>query len=177
MFPPGGDQIEADVLTVFPKENRFEAQGKVSSRSSGMDVSAATLDFRDHGDNRQTAHYTGSPVKVSTKKTEKTRSMELQTEDLTVQLKSGEGGGADTIVATGGVQLTQGTRKGSGQRLEYRVSTGETLLVGSAAAEAEVHESSGNSVKGCMIQIAADGRKNATQCANRSVTSEFKVRN
>jgi lipopolysaccharide export system protein LptA len=174
MLPPGGDEIKADRLSVFPKENRFEAAGNVSSRSLGMEVKADKLDFRDRGDNRQTAHYTG---KVWTRKTEKSRSMELQTEDLRVELKSGEAGGADTIVATGGVQVTQGTRKGNGQRLEYRVSTGETLLIGTAAAEAEVHESSGNSVKGCTIQIAADGRKNATQCANRSVTSEFKVKN
>jgi LPS export ABC transporter protein LptC len=171
MFPPSG-QIDADRLTAYPKENRFEAEGKVSTKLQAMEATADKLDFREAGENRQTAHYTGNVV--STQQTGKGQIMRLQTQDLNVELKSGEAGGAETIVATGGAHLTQGVRTGNGERLEHNARTGETLLIGTPAAEAEVRES-GKVFKGCRIQILADGSKTATQCAGRSVTSEIQV--
>ena len=171
MLPPGSGQIDADHVAMFPKENRFEAAGNVLSRSSEVKVWARKMEFNDFGENAQSAHYTGD---VRTEKADKSGMLELRTEDLTVHSK---GGGPEVIVATGGVQMTQGARKGHGDRLEYNVKTGESLLEGTQDSDAEVRDSD-DFVKGCTIQILADGRRLAKPCADRSVTtSPSKTRN
>ena len=186
MFPPDESKIDADHLLVFPNEKRFVADGNVrSSGQSQQKITAQRLDFRDLGD-LQTAHYTGAvkaqgfwgPVnsekQVAGKdgKEGKKTFLELQAGDLVVQSRNGD---LDTIVAQQAVDLTQGARKGRGDRLEYNVATGDILLTGMPSAEAEVSEPD-KFTKGCSIQIAADGGRTVKPCSNRSVTSSFPIK-
>ena len=169
MFP-GNGQVDADHVVVFPMDNHFEAEGNVYSRSSEVQVWAKTMEFNDLGENAQSAHYTGG---VRTEKSDKNGPLELKTQDLKVHSK---GGGPEVIVATGGVDMTQGRRRGHGDRMGYNVKTGESLLEGTKDSDAEVRDSD-DSVKGCAIQIFADGRREVKPCADRSVISSFKPKN
>jgi LPS export ABC transporter protein LptC len=174
MFPGDGGKVEADHLIAYPKENRFEAAGHVHSRTSELDVTSQTLDVKDSGENSQVAHYTGD---VRAEKKDKDGILELRGQDLKVHLKNGEKGGQlDTIVATGKVEMTQGIQNGRGDRFEYNFATRESLLVGTNASEAEVHERGTEQfVRGCSILMKADGSKSAKPCTDRSVTSSIKV--
>ena len=58
-------------------------------------------------------------------------------------------GDLDRLVANGDVALTQGLRKGHGERLEYNVTTGETLLMGTNSSEAEVSDGT-QFTRGCF---------------------------
>lgn len=181
MYPPDGSKIQSDRLTVFPNDKRFEAEGNVRSDASQQRViTARKLEFSDASDN-QAAHYSGDvsvsgyfdAPKTAGQKTQKSGLLELKARDLVVQSRNGD---LDRILANGGVALTQGVRKGHGERLEYSVTTGETLLLGTSSSDAEVSEGT-QLFKACSIQIAADGGKNLTTCSDRSVTSSFKIKN
>jgi len=74
------------------------------------------------------------------------------------------------------VDLTQGSRRGRGERLEYNVTTGDILLMETSASEAEVSEPD-QYFKACTILIAADGSKKAMPCSDRGVTSSIKIKN
>ena len=111
--------------------------------------------------------------KTAGQKTQKSALLELKTRDLDVHSRNGD---LDRILANGDVVLTQGLRKGHGERLEYDVTTGETLLIGTSSSDAEVSEGK-QLMKGCSIRIAADGGKTVNTCSDRSVTSSFKIRN
>jgi len=183
MYPPNGSKVDADHLLVFPNEKRFEAEGNVrSSGESQQKVTAQRLDFRDLG-NRQIAHYTGavhaqgfwgtlSPGSKGPDKTGKKTFIELRARDLVVQSRDGD---LDTIDAQETVELTQGAVKGRGERLEYKVATGDILLTGMLGAEAEISEPE-RSMQGCSVQIAADGSKTVKPCSDRSVTSSFPIK-
>jgi lipopolysaccharide export system protein LptA len=178
MYPPDGSKIQGDHLTVFPNEKRFEVDGNVRSDASQQRViTAGRLEFTDSGDGQQRAHYTGD-VSVSgyfdapkngPQKTQKSALLELKTRDLDVQSRNGD---LDRILANGSVAFTQGLRKGHGEQLEYNVTTGESLLLGTNSSDAEVHEGT-TTFKGCSIQIAADGSKAVKTCSDRSVTSSL----
>lgn len=173
MFP-GDAKIDADHVKAYPKESRFEADGHVHSLAAELEVWSRTLDIKDSGRNQQTAHYTGD---VRAEKRDKEGILSLRTEDLNVHLKNADKGGqADSLIATGGVEVTQGARTGRGDRMEYNVTTREMLLVGTAASEAEVNDRGRNEfVKACRILVMADGSKAAANCSGRSVTSSIKV--
>ncbi len=167
---PGDGKIDAGHLVAYVKENRFVADGGVSSQGDTFQATSQDLEFIDKGDGRQTAHYTGS---VSATLIDTTGvSLVLNTNDLDVHLKSGQ---METLVATKGVDISQGTgRKGHGERVEYNAATGDILLAGSVSAEAEIHRGE-DVVKGCSIQIRKSGGESATPCAGRSVTSSINI--
>jgi len=175
MYPPDRSKIEAANLTLFPKDKRFEAEGKVRSMSSsGQEVTAQRLEFRDPGDGSQVAHYKGQvsvvgdfpPPKSGTQKSDKKVHLSLRSNDLDVHSKDGN---LETIVATGAVEMIQGIQKGRGTSMEYNLATGATRLTGTNASPAEVFGGTERSMKGCIIQIAADGKRTATNCANEPV--------
>jgi lipopolysaccharide export system protein LptA len=183
MYPADGSKVEAENLTLFPKEKRFEARGKVRTEASEKRiVTADSLDFRESGEKQQTAHYVGNvfvsgpfgPPKNEGKSGRKV-DLELRTRDLVVDSRNGD---LDTIVASGAVDLTQRGRKGRGERLVYNGTTGDILLIGTSASEAEISDPD-RTWKACTIQIAADGSKTAMPCSDRGATftSPIKTRN
>jgi lipopolysaccharide export system protein LptA len=174
MYPPDRSKIEAMNLTLFPKDKRFEAEGTVRSiSSSGQEVKARRLEFMDAGD-ASVAHYKGevsvvgdfAAPKSGTQTSDKKVHLSLRSNDLEVHSRDGN---LETIVATGSVDMVQGTQKGHGSSMEYDVATGATRLMGTNASPAEVFGGTERSMKGCMIQIAADGKRTATNCANEQV--------
>lgn len=184
MLPGDDSKVEADHLTLYPKQKRFVAKGNVRSRqASEQKINAQHLDFTDAGD-KQRAHYTGNvsvegyfgPVKADKAKADKADKrtfLELRTDDLVIDSRKGD---LDLIVAQGGpVDLTQGARKSRGDRLVYNVTTGNILLTGTPASGAEVSEPE-RTLKGCSIEIAADGGKTVKPCSDRSVESSFPIR-
>jgi len=181
MYPPDGSKIQGDHLTVFPNDKRFEAEGKVRSDASQQRViTAQRLEFTDSGDGQQRAHYIGDvsvsgyfdAPKNAAQKTQKSALLELKTRDLDVQSRNGD---LDRIFANGSVAFTQGLRRGHGERLEYNVTTGETLLLGTNSSDAEVSEGT-RILKGCSIQIGSDGSNAAHTCSDRSVTSSLPIK-
>jgi lipopolysaccharide export system protein LptA len=176
MLPNDGTKIETDHLTAFPKEKRFIADGKVKTTGE-QTVMAKHLEANDSGE----AHYSGDvalngffPAPKSEKqKSDKKVSLELHARDLDVHSKNGE---VETIIATDGVTLTQALRKGHGDRLEYRVSTGDILLTGSSGAEAEVTEPDRN-MTGCSIHLKPDGSKEVWSCKNSNARMSGPLKN
>jgi lipopolysaccharide export system protein LptA len=175
MLPGDGTKVETEHLTAFPKEKRFIADGKVKTTGEQV-VTADHLEANDSGN----AHYTGTVFitgafpapKSEQQKSDKKVSLELHARDLDVHSKDGD---VETIIAREGVNLTQGVRKGHGDRLEYRVSTGDILLVGSRNAEAEVTEPD-KFAKGCSIHLKPDGGKEVIACENSSATMSAPVK-
>jgi lipopolysaccharide export system protein LptA len=167
---PGNGQIDAGHVTAHPKENRFEADGGVSSRSDTFNATSRELVFTDKGDGIQTAHYIGGVS--ATQKDKQGVSLVLNTNDLEVHLKSGQ---LETLVATKGADITQGSSwKGHGERVDYDAATGDILLSGTNVAEAEVHRGE-DVARGCSIRIQKNGGESVTPCAGRSVTSSIKT--
>jgi len=184
MLPGDNSKVAADRLSLYPQQKRFEAEGHVQSTPAPQQkINANRLEFADFGD-RQTAHYTGDvrvegyfgPLKADKAQADKTAKrtfLELRTLVLDIESK---GGDLEMIIAQGGpVDLTQGARKSRGDRLTYNVTTGDILLTGTPASEAQVSEPE-RTLKGCSIQIAADGDKSVKPCPDRGVESSFPVR-
>jgi lipopolysaccharide export system protein LptA len=81
----------------------------------------------------------------------------------------------ETVVATQGADITQGTQlKGYGDSVEYNIATGQIVLKGTSAKEAEVRRGL-EFVRGCMITVIPKGREEVLPCGDRSVTSTIKV--
>jgi LPS export ABC transporter protein LptC len=179
MSPGDGSKVDTDHLTVYPKEKRFVADGNVrtSPPSGEHTVTAKHLEANESGQ----AHYTGDvviegtfePPKSQRQKTDKKMSLELRTRDLDVESRNGD---VETITAREGVDLTQGIRKGRGNRLEYNVITGDIWLVGTDTSEAEVREGPDRFTTGCSIHLKPDGSKDVKSCKDRSTTSSFPVK-
>ena len=166
---PGDGKIDAGHLVAFLKDNRFDrfyADGGVSSLGEGFVAQSSELDFKDLGNDAQKAHYIG---KVKATRTDKGGvSLVLITEDLEVNLKSGQ---LQTLEATKRAEITQGSGgKGHGERVHYDAVTGDIVLTGTEAAEAEIHRGE-DVVRGCRIQIQKNGGEKVTPCAGRSITS------
>jgi lipopolysaccharide export system protein LptA len=101
-----------------------------------------------------------------TQKSDKKVHLTLRSNDLDVHSRDGN---LDKIVATGAVDMVQGIQNGRGTYMEYDVATGATRLMGTSAVPAEVFGGTERSLKACIIQIAADGKRTATNCANEPV--------
>lgn len=176
MIPGDGSQIEADHLIVFPKEKRFQAEGNVKTIAEHT-VTAKSMEANESGN----AHYTGDVFirgafrapSSEKQKMEKKVTLELRTRDLDVHSNNGD---VETIIAREGVDLTQGVQKGRGDRLEYNVSTGDLLLIGTSAAEAEIREPD-RFLKGCSIHLKPDGGKEVTSCKDSKTILSSPVRN
>lgn len=171
LFPGTGGKIDTQHLVAYLKQNRFEADGGVVSLGNGFDVSSGRLVFTDNGDGLQNARYTGDAV-ATQKDMQGVVVLVLKTQDLEVHLRSGQ---METLVAIGKVDVTQGDRKGYGERLDYDAATGDMVLTGTSAAQAEIHRGE-EVVRGCSIRITKNnGGGDATPCAGGSVKSEFKI--
>jgi len=168
---PGDGQIDAGHLVAHPKENRFVFDGGVSSRGKTFSATSRELVLTDKGDDGQTAHYTKAVS--ATQIDAQGVSLVLNTDDLDVHLKSGQ---METLEATKGARIAQGTqRKGHGERVLYNAITGDILLTGTSAAEAEVRKGE-DVVTGCRIEITKGGGEKATECPGGSVKSSITVK-
>jgi lipopolysaccharide export system protein LptA len=182
MYPPDHSQIKATNLTIFPKEKRFEAEGKLlrTVSPSGQIVDAQRLEFADSANGPQVAHYTGNVTVVGdfpapgagTQKSDKRVHLSLQSNDLKLHSKEGN---LEMIVATGDVRMDQGTQRGRGVSMDYNVQTGATHLRGTSTSPAEISGGTERSLKGCMIELAADGKRTATNCANEKVITTVPI--
>jgi lipopolysaccharide export system protein LptA len=183
MYPPDRSKIEAMSLTLFPKDKRFVAiggpNGRVRSISPArQEVRAQRLEFKDPGDGAQVAHYRGDvsvvgdfPAPMSgTQKSDKKVHLTLRSNDLDVHSRDGN---LETIVATGAVDMVQGLQTARGTYMEYNVATGAMRLMGTSASQAEVFGGTERSMRACIIQIAADGKRTATNCANEPVKTSI----
>ena len=177
MYPGDDSKIEAAKLTLFPKDKRVEAEGKVRSVTASQEVTADQLVFTDSGQGPQVAYYKGN-VSVSgdfaRPKTDKQAAdkkvhMSLRSNDLEVHSSDGNLG---RIIATGGVQMFQGKQSGRGTFMEYDVTSGAVLLKGTSASPAELSDED-RSFRGCSVQIDADGTRKATNCENGRVTTSI----
>jgi len=172
LLPPGNGQIDAGHLVYYPKENRFVADGGVSSKGERFSATSRELEFTDRGDAGQTAHYTGE---VSATQWDKQGvSLVLNTNDLEVHLKSGQ---MESLEATKGANIVQGSeRKGRGDRVDYNALTGDIVLTGTSAAQAEVRRGA-DVVTGCVIQIMKGKGEKATECPGEKVKSSITIKN
>jgi lipopolysaccharide export system protein LptA len=177
MYPGDDSKIEASKLTLFPKDKRVEAVGKVRSLTTGQEVTADELQFRNAAEGPQVAYYKGN-VSVSgdfvRPKSEKNPSdrkvhLSLRSNDLEIHSRDGS---LSRIIARGAVDMVQGVQKGHGNFMEYDVVTGALLLTGTAASPAEVSDGE-RTFRGCSVQIDADGTKKATNCENGRVTTSI----
>jgi LPS export ABC transporter protein LptC len=168
LVPPDRGQVNADHLRLFPKENRFEADGHVSSLGTGFNASSDSLSVVDMGNDLQTAHYRGD-VKATRAAVKQGKDLVLTTQDLEVHLKAGQ---MENLVAMGKVTMNQKpARSGKGDRLDYNEITGEIILTGSDASQAELHDGESLLI-GCQILMMRDSAvKSVTQCKNGSVKS------
>ena len=166
---PGSGKIESQTLVAYPNTDRFVAEGNVSSKGADFRATSNRLEVTDSGAGRQTAHYTG---KVTATRTDKQGvALVIRTEDLVVQLKSGE---MERLIAIKGVDIAQGAQwKGHGDSVDYDVVTGDIVLKGSGDDEAEVRRGEEFS-RGCTITVKLKGGERVDPCAGRSVTSKFK---
>jgi lipopolysaccharide export system protein LptA len=168
---PGDGQVDAAHLVAYPKENRFVFDGGVLSRGKTFSANSRNLELLDRGADGQTAHYTGDVSATQTD--EQGVSIVLNTDDLDVHLKSGQ---MQTLEATKGARIVQGAeRRGRGERVDYNAVTGDIVLTGTSAAEAEVHDGE-NVVTGCRIEITKAGGETVTECQGGSVKSTIKVK-
>ena len=177
MYPGDDSKIEASKLTLYPKEKRVEASGKVRSITTGQEVTADELQFRSSAEGPQVAYYKGN-VSVSgdfvrpksqTITADKKVHLSLRSNDLEIHSRDGNLG---RIVARGAVDMVQGVQKGRGNFMEYDVATGAVQLTGTSASPAEVSDGD-RTFRGCRVQIDADGTKKATNCENGRVTTSI----
>jgi lipopolysaccharide export system protein LptA len=172
MTPPDGSQIEAAKLTLFPKDKRVDAEGKVRSIApDGQQVTAQRLQFRNSAEGPQVAYYkggvtvSGNFVAPQTDKQAAGRKVQLTLRSDDLELHSRDGN-LERIVASGAVEMVRGVQKGRGTFMEYNVTTGVILLLGTNASPAEITDPKNGSLQGCRIEIIAPDRKSVSNCAN-----------
>src|SRR5262245_8740401 len=152
----GTAYIQADRLQASSRSNGLHAEGHVRSTIEGV---RATSDKLDYDDSSRTAHYAGAV------KAEK-QGMILQTRDMTARLRDKD---VEQIVATGGVVVTQGDRRGKGEQAVYDVKTDSVTLTG---ANAEVYDKEEGTVHGTRLVMSTKGNSMAAegQRGGRAVT-------
>jgi lipopolysaccharide transport protein LptA len=113
----------------------------------------------DYDDASRTAHYAGA---VRAEK----QGMILQTRDMTARLRDKD---VEQIVATGAVVVTQGDRRGSGEKAVYEVKTESITLTG---PNAEVYDKEQGTVHGTRLVMNTKGDSMAAegQRGGRAVT-------
>jgi lipopolysaccharide export system protein LptA len=138
------------------RNNSLHAEGRVRSMIEGVRATSEKLDYDDAS---RVAHYTGS---VRAEK----QGLILETRDMTARLRDKD---VEQIVATGGVVVTQGDRRGTGDHAVYELKSESVILTGE---NAEVYDKEQGTVRGTRLvmntrgdSMAAEGGKNG-----RSVT-------
>jgi lipopolysaccharide export system protein LptA len=141
----GTAYIQAERLQASSRSNSLHAEGHVRSTIEGV---RATSDKLDYDDASQTAHYAG------TVQAEKQGTI-LQTKDMTARLHDKD---VEQIVATGGVVVTQGDRRGKGDQAVYDVKTESVTLTG---PNAEVYDKEQGTVHGARLVMSSKGDRMA----------------
>ena len=152
----GAAYIQAERLQVSSRNNSLHAEGRVRSSIEGV---RATSDKLDYDDASRTAHYAGA---VRAEK----QGMILQTRDMTARLRDKD---VEQIVATGDVVVTQGDRRGTGEKAVYEVKTESITLTG---PNAEVYDKEQGTVHGTRLVMNTKGDSMAAegQTGGRAVT-------
>jgi lipopolysaccharide export system protein LptA len=169
LFTEAG-KIEADELVAYLKTKGFDAEKNVVSTGDRFRARSDRLILTNGGNEGQTAVYTGNVT--ATKTSEQGVDLVLTTQALKVELKSGK---MERLLATEGADITQGTQwKGYGDSVDYNLATGQVVLKGTSAKEAEVRRGP-EFVRGCVITVIPKGREEVLPCGDRSVTSTIKI--
>jgi len=126
---------------------RFHAAGNVRSRFDAVEVAADALDYSED-QVQQTARYTKNVTAIRTGKQGRTV---LKTNDMTVFINNNEVIRAE---ARGGVDLTQGLRRGVGERADYDPKADEVVLSGDNVEITDLKD--GNTFRGTRL-LAANG--------------------
>jgi LPS export ABC transporter protein LptC/lipopolysaccharide transport protein LptA len=152
----GTAYIQAEHLLVSSRNNSLHAEGRVRSSIEGV---RATSDKLEYDDASRIAHYEGA---VRAEK----QGMILQTRDMTARLRDKD---VEQIVATGDVVVTQGDRRGKGEKAVYEVKTESITLTG---PNAEVYDKEQGTVRGTQLVMNTKGDSLAAegQTGGRVVT-------
>lgn len=147
------ERIEAATVG---KTNRLRASGKVSSNFNNVRVTAGKLDYDDE---RGVAHYTGN---VQARK----QDMILDTPGLTVTFSGNQ---VAEIAASGGVVVTQGGRRGTGESAAYAAATDTVTLTGNPA---QITDKARGSSEGARLTMKTKGETAVAEGGNgkRTVT-------
>jgi lipopolysaccharide export system protein LptA len=137
----GSAYIKAERLEAFSRNNSLHAEGGVHSNIEGV---RATSDKLDYDDGSRLAHYTGNV------RAEKQGSI-LETRDMTARLRDKD---VEQIVAAGGVVVTQGDRRGTGEQAVYESATESVTLTGQ---NAEVFDKEQGTVHGTRLVMNTKG--------------------
>jgi LPS export ABC transporter protein LptC len=143
----GDAHIKADRIQGSSKDNKFRAEGNVWSKMDLFEASSQKLDYTSTGD-AQTAHYTG---RVRATKKDPRGAMKLNSEDLTLDINEGE---VRTAHATGGIDLTQALRRGSGDDAVYDAKADTVTLTGKNAV---VNDPKQGEVRGTRLLVRNGG--------------------
>jgi lipopolysaccharide export system protein LptA len=134
--------IKADAITP-QKNNGFTAEGHVDSKTEGMQVWADKLVYDDE---KNTALYTGT---VHAIKDDRKGKMDLRSTDMTLIIdpadpKTQKKAQLKSLTANGKlnnkVVVTQGTRRGTGDRLIYDYVTDDVILQANKGSEVTVDD-------------------------------------
>ena len=152
----GAAYIKAARLQASTRDNSLHAEGRVQSTIEGV---RATSDKLDYDDGSRIAHYTGN---VRAQK----QDMILETRDMKARLRDKD---VERIVATGGVVVTQGDRRGTGEVAVYESATESVTLTGESATVSSREQGTVHGTRLVMNtkgdSLAAEGGK-----GGRSVT-------
>jgi lipopolysaccharide export system protein LptA len=152
----GTSYIQAERLDASSRNNSLHAEGRVRSSIQGV---RATSDKLDYDDASRLAHYTGSV------RAEKQGTI-LQTGAMTARLRDKD---VEQIIATGGVIVTQGDRRGTGEQAVYELKSESVTLTGE---NAEVSDKEQGTVHGTRLVMSTKGERMAAEGgkSGRSVT-------
>ena len=153
--------IKADRLNGSTKNRTFQAEGNVRSDVGAVRATSDRLNYDDAG---ETAHYIGN-VKAQRK------NLRLEAADMTAKVSGGQ---LSDIVAQGGVVVTQGDRRGTGDSAVYNAKTEEVVLTGQ---QAEVTDPREGTVRGTRLTMNNGGDRIQVETEQGGrVTSKLKVR-
>jgi lipopolysaccharide export system protein LptA len=157
----GTAYIKAERLDASSRNNSLHAEGDVQSNIQGVRAKSDKLDYDDAA---RIAHYTGN---VRAQK----QDMILETRNMTARLRDKD---VEQIVATGGVVITQGDRRGTGEQAVYESARESVILTG---PNAEVYDREQGTVHGTRLvmntkgsSMAAEGGKDGRSVTKHPVT-------
>jgi lipopolysaccharide transport protein LptA len=158
----GAAHIQAERLEVSSRNNSLRAAGQVRSSIEGVRATSDTLEYDDAS---RIAHYAGN---VRAEK----QDMILLSRDMTARLRDKD---VEQIVATGGVVVVQGDRRGSGEQAVYESKTESVVLTGQ---NAQVSDKEQGNVNGTRLVMSTKGDSMAAEggTSGRSVTKHKVIR-
>lgn len=139
----GNAYIKSDRLEVSTMDNSLKAEGHVQST---LEAIRAVSDKLEYNDGDRLAHYSGN---IRAQK----QDMILETRDMTV--KRGEKDVSE-IVAAGGVTVTQGGQRGTGDKAIYNAAGQNVTLTGKPA---QIVDRQRGSTQGSRLVMDTSGKK------------------